>query len=340
MAVRIFKPVLVMAFFMSLLAGCSVSEKQEIQTIYGFSMGTSYSVKVVSTLSESRRLQLGIESTLADINDRMSTYLPHSDISNFASSEINTPVEVDVKTIEVIEKALGIANITEGYFDPTVAPLVDLWGFGPTPRNSAVPSDNEIQSVLSNIGHNQVSVNVETNTLSKSAPRELDLSAIAKGYAVDRIAEYLHSRNVENYLVEVGGEMRLSGIKPDNVKWKIAIEKPDTSVRAAFRLLEVTDGAVATSGDYRNFFEIEGKRYSHTINPKTGYPVEHDLASVTVVMNDCMEADAFATAFMAMGKEMALQLAEDKKIAAFLIFKVGEEFESIQSTEFTRLFGL
>lgn len=321
------------------LMGCSFTAKPEVQTIFGYALGTSYSVKVVSTLAEARSLQVDVEGELANINRRMSTYLPRSDLSIFSASEVDLPVEVDEKTALVVDRALQIADKTSGFFDPTVANLVDLWGFGPTPRNAQAPEPSEIEMFLKEVGYQAVSVDIANHTLLKSEPRSLDLSAIAKGYAVDRVADIIESNGFESYLVEVGGEMRLKGIKPDNSKWRIAIEKPTPDGREPFRLLELDNFAVATSGDYRNFFELDGKRYSHTIDPRTGYPVEHDLASVTVVMDLCMDADAYATAFMAMGREKALGFANMNGIAAFLIYQAEGEFVTLQSEEFTRMFG-
>jgi len=282
---------------------------------------------------------LGIEGVLSEVNSRMSTYLPRSDLSMFSSAGINTDVSVSQKTVEVVNKALTIASLTNGYFDPTVAPLVDLWGFGPTVRNTEVPQADVVEKTNQLVGYQALSVDFHSVSLSKTEQRELDLSAIAKGYAVDLVAGYLEQEGHTNYLVEVGGEMRFSGVKPENKAWRIAIEKPDPTERSAFRILELNEGAVATSGDYRNFFELDGQRFSHTINPKTGYPVKHDLASVTVIMDDCIDADAFATAFMAMGKKSAMALSEKENIASFFIYKDGDSFKSVQSSQFTELFG-
>ncbi len=322
-----------------LLTGCSFSEKQEVQSLFGYSMGTSYSIKLVAGLNESRNLQLGIEGVLSNINSRMSTYLPNSDLSKFTEAPLDQALPVDPKTSIVVAKALEIAKTTDGFFDPTVAPLVDLWGFGPTPRNNEVPNEQQILAILDRVGYLAVSVDLNSHYLKRSEIRELDLSAIAKGYAVDEVANYIESKGFSDYLVEVGGEMRFSGQKPNGSAWRIAIEKPVPGEREPYRIIDVSDAAIATSGDYRNYFEIDGRRFSHSINPRTGYPIEHDLASVTVVMDSCMEADAYATAFSVMGKEAALELAERLNIAVFIIFKKEDGFDSIQSSQFTRKFG-
>ncbi len=337
---QLLKPVLITCIFAGLLAGCSSSEKKEVQTIFGYSMGTSYSVKLVAGFNEGRNLQLGIEGVLANINSEMSTYLPNSDLSKFGLQKINEKLIVDQETAYVVSKSLEISNFTQGNFDPTIAPLVDLWGFGPTARNNEMPDKSEIEASLKNIGYKAVAVDLSDNTLIKTAPRELDLSAIAKGYAVDQVAEFLEVKGFSDYLVEVGGEMRISGHKPENQAWRIAIEKPVVDERAPFRTLSLNSGAIATSGDYRNYFEFNGQRFSHTIDPKTGYPVDHDLASVTVLRASCMEADALATAFMVMGKDQALEFAHQHDIATFIIYKENETFLSVQSDAFTKEFGL
>lgn len=333
------KPVLIAFVTLGVLAGCSVSEPKEVQSLYGYSMGTSYSIKVVGSLSAVRNLQIGIEGVLSDINSRMSTYLPKSDLSRFGNAEIGVAVAVDSKTKAVVETAIEIASITGGAFDPTIAPLVDLWGFGPKPRNNAIPTSIDIDKALSRVGYEAVFIDETESAIVKQEERELDLSAIAKGYAVDEVSSYLRDKGYNDFLVEVGGEMKMSGSKPDDTPWRIAIEEPSISERKPFRILTVENMAVATSGDYRNYFELDGVRYSHTIDPKTGYPVAHDLASVTVIMESCMKADAYATAMFVLGREAALTLAEDLGIALFLIYKEDGEFRTRQSTEFQSKFG-
>lgn len=327
----------IVAFCLSLVS-CTQPPENEVQSFFGYAMGTSYSIKVVTSLSKSRSLQVRTESALADINQRMSTYLSRSDLSKFSELGVEEFLKVDPKTTEVVEKALSIAKITDGFFDPTVAPLVDLWGFGPSPRLTEPPSEDLIRSVLSQVGYNAIAVDLIDSRLSKKAPRSLDLSAIAKGYAVDQIADMLDAENVSSYLIEVGGEMRFKGVKPSGQKWQIAIEKPDPLTREAFEILAFDSLAVATSGDYRNFYELDGQRYSHTINPKTGYPVQHNLASVTVVMSTAMEADAYATAFMVMGADRAFELAERESIAAYFILHSDDEFIVKSTRRFDEVF--
>ncbi|EAR08422.1 FAD:protein FMN transferase [Reinekea blandensis] len=333
------KPVIQCCIIAVLLSGCRFYEQTDVQTFSGYAMGTSYSIKLVSTLSEARGLQIGVEGVLSDINQRMSTYLPRSDLSRFAELPVGESLQVDEKTITVVQQALNVARETDGAFDPTIAPLVDLWGFGPTARQSALPSGDAIAAELENVGYQEVGIDASEQSLVKLADRTLDLSAIAKGYAVDQVAQYLEAKGYSDFLVEVGGEMRFSGQKPNGDAWRIAIEKPDPMERAPFRLLEMRGHAVATSGDYRNYIEVDGQRYSHTIDPETGYPIDHDLASVTVVMDSCMAADAYATAFNVMGRAQALQKAEALNIAVYIIYREADGFKTEQSSRFTALFG-
>lgn len=321
------------------LSACSPKPSSEVQTVSGYAIGTSYSVKMVTSLTEAQRLQLGIERVLADVNSRMSTYLPKSDLSLFSDMQVGEWLAVSERTIDVVQRALTIAEQSEGSFDPTVAELVDLWGFGPTPRQDQKPSDASIQDALTRTGYEAIQVDGANNRLSKSLSRTLDLSAIAKGYAVDLIAEYLLEKGVNDFLVEVGGEMRLSGNKPGDEPWRIAIEDPTTLGRSIHKIFELTDVAVATSGDYRNFFEIDGQRYSHTINPITGYPIDHNLTSVTVLSDNAMDADGWATAFTVMGIDKALNLANELSISAYFIVRTDNAFDYFASEAFRRDFG-
>lgn len=339
MNIRTLKPVLVSWLLTSLLAGCSLSGNETVQSLNGFALGTSYSVKFVSKQVSPERIQLGIDGVLSDVNKRMSTYLPNSELSKISEADADEPVSVSSSTFAVLQSALNIASETGGRFDPTVAPLVDLWGFGPTARNSKVPSAAAVEAIRQTVGYESILLEASTLSVKKADQRQLDLSAIAKGYAVDQVAGYLAEQGIDDFLVEVGGEMRLSGSKPKDEPWRIAIEKPDPEQRSVFRVLPISDAAIATSGDYRNYFEVEGVRYSHTIDPFSGYPVTHNLASVTVVADDCMSADAYATAFLVMGMQEALVFAEDNGIAALFIVNEEGNFLSQQSSEFTERFG-
>lgn len=321
----------------ALITACSPSA-QDVRTLYGYTMGTSYAVKLVATENEAGRLDGDIRAVLDDVDNAMSTYLPRSELSRFNQAPVGEWVEVSPMTYDVIEMSLSVAEASDGAFDPTVGPLVDLWGFGPQIMPDRVPSEAEISARLQRVGWKAIELSDTGHRVRKTAQRELDLSGIAKGYAVDQVAERLESAGVTDYLVEVGGELRFSGAKPGGDAWRIAIETPESGERSVYRILEVNRGAMATSGDYRNYFEADGVRYSHTLDPTTGYPIAHDLVSVSVIAERSAMADAYATAFMVMGASPAIDLANELDLSVYLLTKQEQGFRSYQSERFRRLF--
>lgn len=321
-----------------LLAACGDREVA-VRTLAGYSMGTSYSVKLVTTTTEAERLDSTVRSRLDAVNQSMSTYLPRSDVSRFNQAEVGEWVEVSPLTTEVVALALDVANASDGAFDPTIAPLVDLWGFGPQPRPDQVPTQQQIDRLLGQVGWSEIELDQAANRLRKQAPRKLDLSGIAKGFAVDQVAQALAQAGIEAYLVEVGGELRFAGTKPGGDPWRVGIETPDSGARSAYRILEVTTGAMATSGDYRNYYEEAGVRYSHTLDPSSGRPIHHSLVSVTVLADDCALSDAFATAMLVKGAAAARILAQQQNLAVMLIERSADGFTSWQSQRFAELYG-
>ncbi|PTY36704.1 hypothetical protein BGP77_05280 [Saccharospirillum sp. MSK14-1] len=322
----------------ALLAACGDREVA-VRTLAGYSMGTSYSVKLVTTVAEAERLDGTVRSRLDAVNQSMSTYLPRSDVSRFNDAGVGDWVDVSPLTTEVVALALMIAEASDGAFDPTIAPLVDLWGFGPQPRPNQAPSQPQIEQLLDQVGWSAIDLDETGNRLRKQAPRELDLSGIAKGFAVDQVADALAQAGIEAYLVEVGGELRFAGTKPGGEPWRVGIETPESGARSAYRILEVTEGAMATSGDYRNYYEEAGVRYSHTLDPSNGRPIRHSLVSVTVLADDCALSDAYATAMLVKGASLARQLAQQQGLAVMLIERSGDGFQSWQSDRFAELYG-
>ena len=234
---------------------------------------------------------------------------------NFSNSLDSNLISDDL--FKVISHANTISKTTNGAFDITVGPLVNLWGFGPNKSENKIPSNEEIELIKKNIGYKKIYLNKETTSIKKLHPDlYVDLSGIAKGFAVDKIALYLNSYNLENYLVEIGGELIAKGTNEDNEVWQIGIENPNNNLA---KIIGLKDIAMATSGDYRNYFEKNGVRYSHTINPNTGKPIKHKLASVTVLDKTAMNADALATAFMVLGPAKTIELANELKIGVYLI---------------------
>ncbi len=299
-------------------------------------MGTSYHVKVVApTALDTAALNQRIKAVLDRIEARMSTYREDSELSRFNQAAAGAPFAVSAETATVVELGLQVSQLSGGAFDMTVGPLVNLWGFGPDQSITRAPDPEVIAEHLLQVGYRAVSVRSAPPALIKQALRYLDLSAIAKGYAVDQVAELLIPE-FDGFMVEVGGELRLQGTKPGADPWRIAVETPDASTREVQRVIEVGDNAIATSGDYRNYFEQEGVRFSHTIDPATGRPIRHRLVSVTVVDSSCARADAMATALMVLGDEKGLLLAEQLGLHAFFMVKSDKGFIEKQTSGFGR----
>ncbi|PHM26702.1 thiamine biosynthesis lipoprotein [Xenorhabdus ehlersii] len=322
-------------FATMMLAACDGPKQQNLN---GQTMGTYYSVKYVadSSVPAPEVLQKEIDRLLEEVNDQMSTYRPNSELSRFNQSrEVNKPFPVSAATAKVVKEAIRINKLTDGALDVTVGPLVNLWGFGPEGRITKAPTDEELDIRRAWTGIDNLSV--EGNNLIKSIPElYVDLSSIAKGYGVDVVAEYLESRNIKNYMVDIGGEVRTSGNNGKKNPWRIAIEKPSDSgmAQSAQEIIEPGNMSVATSGDYRNYFEQNGVRYSHTINPKTGRPITHNLVSITVIAPTCMSADGFSTGLDVLGPEKGMEVAEKLNIPVFMIVKTKEGFEERYNTAF------
>jgi thiamine biosynthesis lipoprotein len=307
--------------------------------ISGLTMGTTYSVKLVTPNAslDTADIQSGIEAILADIDRCMSTYTDDSELSalNRNTSTGNIPISAELAAI--ISAALEISRFTHGAFDITVGPLVGLWGFGPEQAPPAIPPAERISQALARTGYHKLTLGTNPRWLNKSLPDlQLDLSGIAQGYAVDKIAAYLDGRGIENYMIEVGGEIKARGMKPGGTPWRIGIEKPVTDRRQVQWILRLDNMAMATSGDYRNYFEIDGKRYSHIIDPATGWPVAHDLVSVTVLGATAARADALATALMVMGPEGGVQFAGANDITAMFVIRNRDEFAERYTGSFAR----
>ncbi len=317
-----------------LLGGCG--RQAAPQQLSGQTMGTTWNVTVVPAEGSSLApaLQTDIQGILDAVNASMSTYREDSEISRFNALAPGEWQQISTDFYRVLSAAIGVGRESGGAFDVTVGPLVDRWGFGPVPAREELPTQDEIQSLLTQVGQDQLRVDGEGSRLRKLAPRRLDLSSIAKGFAVDEVARQLESVGIVNYLVEVGGEMRLSGHSPRGDTWRIAIEEPDSEGRAVARAIRVTDAAVATSGDYRNFFEVDGVRYSHTIDPRSGFPVRHRLVSVTVIHPSAMLADAWATALSVLGPEEGRAVAERLGLAVYFMEREGEGLRSSHSEAF------
>ena len=318
-----------------LLTSCSESPTLSVVHLSGQTMGTTYNVKYVVANQDEviSGLQEALDKRLFEINKLMSTYDTTSELSRFNQYRYTNEYAISAETHEVLEEAIRLGKLSNNVLDITVGPLVNLWGFGPTKRPEVTPSEAELAEVRQYIGLDKIQVN--GNTISKSHPLVyVDLSTIAKGYAVDELARMMEARKVANYLVEIGGEMRVKGERGDGSQWLIAIEKPVSSERAIQKIVSIGDNAIATSGDYRNYYEQDGVRYSHLIDPRTGKPIQHNLVATTVVHPSSMTADGLATALMILGWDESIKLAEQNNLAVFLIKKTDTGFEEYASPQF------
>lgn len=280
-----------------------------------FIFGTTYHI----TYQCDSDLTQSIKAELLKVDASLSPFNKESVIT--AINE-NKDVSPDEMFKEVFSLAMDISKETDGAFDITVAPLVNAWGFGF--KNGSQPSHHQVDSLLQLVGYKKVSM--ANGKVKKQDPRiMLDCSAIAKGYGTDRVARLLRNRGVQNYMVEIGGEVVTSGVNPERLPWKIGVTKPtDDSLNTGHELqtiLNLTDKAMATSGNYRNFYYKGGKKFAHTIDPKTGYPVQHSILSATVIAKSCAVADAYATSFMVMGLDKARQVLErHPELMAYFIY--------------------
>jgi len=320
------------------LSACSDSPvDRPVQELVGSTMGTTFNVKVIAPPAnlDLASLQQDIQETLDAINQAMSTHLDDSELSQFNTNNSTDWIEVTPELCHAVEAAQIISQFTDGAFDVTVGPLVNLWGFGPSDSIATPPSAEQVDLALSDTGHTKLHTDCTVPALRKDSPGVyVDLSAFAKGHAVDRVADLLDVRALPDYLVEIGGELRLRGLNGKSERWAIAIETPDRTARSVQTVLHLTDTGMATSGDYRNYFEHDGSHYSHTIDPRTGRPVTHNGASVTVVADTAAFADAAATALLVMGPDAGLALAEQESIAAYFLLRLGSKFDERMSSLF------
>ena len=325
-----------LALFLSvgLLSGCEQPDRMHV--LSGGTMGTTWSVKLVglpqgSTLPEVRT---DLDQLLESINYQMSTYREDSEISAYNRAEQGAWVAISPDFVRVLDEALMLSALTDGAYDPTVGPLVNAWGFGVDATTRSVPDAEVLARARSRVGFKRLKLDVQAGRLYQPGETYLDLSSVAKGYAVDKLADYLLMRGVENFLVEVGGELRASGVKPGGQAWRIAVEQPLPGVREVETVIEARDLAMATSGDYRNFFEAEGRTWSHIIDPRAGEPVGHTTGSVTVLARRCSTADAWATALTVLGRTEGMRIAEQQGLAVLFLERTENGIEEHRSSAF------
>ncbi len=306
-------------------------------------MGTYYIVKIVRKDEPvflksitSQNLKKNINQILIKINQQMSAFQSNSEISLFNTSRTTGWFSVSKNTAAIIKESLRISRISQGAFDVTIGPLIELWGFGKT-RTGKIPSAEEIITARQKTGYKKLIAKSDPPSIKKNDPDlSCNLSAIAKGFGVDRIAQYFDFNKIRHYLIEIGGEIRVKGFNQSGLKWTIGITAPQ-DLKGIHKKIFLHNQSIATSGDYRNYYKIKGIRYSHTINPLTGRPVTHNLASVSVIHDSCMTADAFATAINVLGPEEGYQLALKHELPVLLIIRKGNNFIERMSLTFKKL---
>jgi thiamine biosynthesis lipoprotein len=320
------------------LASTACERQAEFETVVysGDTMGTTYHIKLVvapdqrQTAEES---QQAVDALLVDFNQSLSTYIQDSEISMINAAPVQQWLDVSPRFFAVLSLSREISEYSDGAFDVTVGPLVNLWGFGPDWKKDEVPSAEAIAETLAYVGYTAITFDTEKSRIKKQKVLELDFSAVAKGRGVDEVADYLESQGFANFMVEIGGELRLHGHNPEKERWRIGVESP--AAGGSVRPIAVSEVGVATSGDYRNYFEQDGIRFSHTLDPFTGKPITHNLASVTVIAETSARADALATAFNVMGGDKAMTLANQDGIAVYLIERSDKGFVSRYSSAFS-----
>lgn len=299
-------------------------------------MGTSYRVVVVPGEISTAGLDAEIAALLAALDGAMSTYKPDSELNRLNRHLVGQPFMVSPDLLAVLLLSAQAFRLTQGAFDPTVGPLVDLWGFGPVDTADQVPDAAAIAALRDQIGFQHLAIDARAASVVKQAALRLDLSGVVPGYAADRVAELLAARGLRNYLIDLGGELRLSGTNPRGRPWRVGVERPRLARGEVGRTLAATDCGVATSGDYRNYFERDGVHYSHIIDPRRGRPVANGVASVTVIAATAGLADALSTGLLVLGKDASLKLAADKNLAVYLLVREAGRFGEYHSPAFEK----
>lgn len=364
---RSYKRTLLLSGLFFVIVFYMLATQSRLKKFEGKVMGTTYHVSYFGTWLSSPVKQVSQEvfNALNAVDMSMSTYREQSELMAFNRWPLNKPMTASPGLVNLIKESQTVSVLSKGAYDVTVGPLVNLWGFGPPPQDSKaakeeknkdasnhivrapefiqwqlndrsgkVPSENAIRKARKRVGYQYVIADTAHNTLTRTHPVFVDLSSIAKGYGVDQAARTLKKAGIKNYMVEVGGEVFASGKKPDGSEWRLAISSPNLDNTKPRAIVQLNNKGMATSGDYLNFFVVNGKHYAHTINPTTGWPDTNRLVEVAVIRNTVAEADALATMFMVLGDQKGLKLANNKGIAAYFTYRDGNGLKSVASEAF------
>ena len=319
------------------LSGCGNGDN--LERFDGPTMGSRYSIQYVrhSSTPGPKAVQAEVENILAEVDRQFSTYRSDSDIERFNALPAGRCQVMPDPVLELIRVGEQLSSQSEGSYDLTVEPLLNLWGFGPQGREEKVPTAEALAEVRQRVGH--AHLRIDGDQLCKDAAVEVDFNSIAAGYAVDAIAAKLEAMGIHNYLAEATGELKAAGKKLDGSPWRVALEEPRDDQQVAERILAVDGYGVSTSGDYRNYFEQDGRRYSHTFDARTGAPVLHTLASVTVIHPSALMADGLSTLLLILGPERGWDYAETHDIGAFFVIRADTGFVTRTTQAFERLSG-
>ena len=322
----------------TLLFSCSEDKKNNIE-LKGNTMGTYYLVSLVDVpknLSK-KKIEIEIKNTLLKANKILSNWDKSSEISELNNNKTIKPIQISNELLDVVSEANSINIKSNGFFDITLDPLIELWGFGYSKGKiiERVPNKDKIRDTLTLVNQNLLlEINSNNQLIKKNKNVRLNLSAIGKGYGIDLIGKKLDYLNINNYIIDIGGDIFAKGHNKNNKDWVVGIENPKLNEKLIKEIVNVSNKGVATSGEYKNYFSKDGTKYSHIINPKNGMPITHSTKSVTVVDKNAMSADGWATALIAMGSEVGLKVAEKEKIAVMFIDQVDDKLLKIKSSEF------
>lgn len=332
-------PLFLIISILLLMSYCSYQSIEDVlYTFSGRTMGTVFNIKIVKDdpKTDFKFLEAEIIEILDEVNRQMSTYRDDSEITGFNNFNSTEWYSVSKDFVYVVEQSLEISRLSEGAFDITIGPVVNVWGFGPEIKELVIPPEEELEKAKLKTGYHLISISLDPPKIKKSIPDiYIDLSAIAKGFGVDKVCEYLDTQNLNNYLVEIGGEVRVKGNNHNGEPWQIGVEKPDET-GSLENVISLTDMSLATSGDYHNYFEIDGKRFSHTIDPRTAMPISHTLASVSVLHESCTLADGFATAINVLGPEAGFEFASNHNLPVYMIVREDGRFVEKSTPSFKK----
>ena len=326
-------------FCVVLLAACGNDRLPQLE-LAGTALGTTFKIAIVDAPDglDADALEANVVASLEAVDNLASTWREDSELSRLNANPSIDWMLVSAELCNMLDRALRVSDATDGAFDVTVGQLVNLWGFGPDGPTSEPPSEDAIADAMAIVGYDKIVADCEAKLVRKDVPElYIDLSGWAKGHAVDELAKLLDQTGIQNYLVEVGGEIRVKGHNSEGLGWAVAIEAPSTSERAPHAVVRITNTSVATSGDYRNYFEYDGSLYSHTIDARTGRPVTHNLAAVTVINPSAAYADAMATALLVLGPEAGPKRAEELDLAAYFLVREADDVREVTTTAFDQL---